>query len=57
MDHGPDYPFTLKVIKRVFETIYHAAIVASMEIARSEGTFEGYHGAEISKGIFCFTGK
>jgi ribonucleoside-diphosphate reductase alpha chain len=36
----------------IFETIYHAAIEASCELAESHGSYDTYQGSEFSKGIF-----
>lgn len=38
----------------VFETIYHAAMEASMEISKIEGPYETFPGSPLSKGIFQF---
>ena len=40
--------------KEIFETIYYAAMEASMELAQLEGTYETYKGSPVSKGIFQF---
>lgn len=40
--------------KDIFETIYHAAVEASCEIAQEEGPYETYPGSPISKGKFQF---
>uniref|UniRef100_A0A914ZMB3 Ribonucleoside-diphosphate reductase n=2 Tax=Parascaris univalens TaxID=6257 RepID=A0A914ZMB3_PARUN len=49
------YPFTSsparELNKRIFETIYHAALEASCELARKYGPYESYEGSPISKGI------
>eukprot|EP00835_Amoeboradix_gromovi_P006515 NODE_781_length_4285_cov_0.344959.p1 type:complete len:813 gc:universal NODE_781_length_4285_cov_0.344959:3158-720(-) len=37
--------------KLIFETIYHASLTASIEIAKVEGTYSSYEGSPISKGI------
>lgn len=36
----------------IFETIYHAAMEASMEIAREEGPYETFQGSPLSQGKF-----
>lgn len=40
--------------KDIFETIYHAAVEASCELAQEEGTYDSYVGSPISKGKFQF---
>ncbi|CAO3626822.1 unnamed protein product [Cunninghamella blakesleeana] len=36
--------------QQIFETIYHAALEASCELAQVEGTYETYQGSPVSKG-------
>jgi ribonucleoside-diphosphate reductase alpha chain len=38
----------------IFETIYFAAMTASMEISKVEGPYSSYEGSPVSKGIFQF---
>lgn len=38
----------------IFETIYFAAVETSMELARTQGTYETYEGSPASKGILQF---
>lgn len=38
----------------IFETIYFAALTASKELAKLEGTYESYEGSPVSKGILQF---
>ena len=49
-------PFTSDDAKKlnqdIFETIYYAAVTASMEEARTDGTYESYKGSPISEGKF-----
>ncbi|MDG3583218.1 MULTISPECIES: ribonucleoside-diphosphate reductase subunit alpha [Galbibacter] len=49
-------PFTSDEAKKlnqdIFETLYYAAVTASMEMAKEEGTYESYKGSPISKGEF-----
>ncbi len=49
------YPFDsveAKVLNReIFETIYYAALTASKDLAKEEGTYETYEGSPLSKGI------
>ncbi len=40
--------------KDIFETIYYAALTASMELAQRDGTYQSYEGSPISQGIFQF---
>ena len=40
--------------KKIFETIYFAAMESSMEIAQKEGPYKTYEGSPVSKGIFQF---
>ncbi|KAF9132223.1 ribonucleotide-diphosphate reductase subunit rnr1 [Mortierella sp. 14UC] len=36
---------------QIFETIYHAALETSCELAQEEGTYETYEGSPVSKGV------
>lgn len=36
---------------QIFETIYHAALEASMEMAKRDGPYKTYEGSPVSKGI------
>jgi len=38
----------------IFETIYFAAMTASMEVAKADGAYQTYEGSPVSKGIFQF---
>lgn len=38
----------------IFETIYFAAMEASMELAKAEGPYQTFKGSPVSKGIFQF---
>jgi ribonucleoside-diphosphate reductase alpha chain len=40
--------------KNIFETIYFAAMTASMDLAKEQGAYESYSGSPVSKGIFQF---
>lgn len=40
--------------REIFETIYFAAMTASMELAKEEGPYETYEGSPISRGIFQY---
>ncbi len=39
---------------QIFETIYHAAVESSIELAQSEGPYETYEGSPASKGLLQF---
>lgn len=39
---------------KIFETIYHAALEASCELAQRDGPYETYVGSPVSKGIFQY---
>ncbi len=49
-------PFTSdeakKLNQEIFETLYFAAVTASMEEAKVDGTYESYKGSPISEGLF-----
>lgn len=49
-------PFTSEEAKKlnqeIFETLYFAAVTASMELAKKEGPYSSYKGSPISKGEF-----
>ena len=51
-------PFTSdeakKLNQEIFETLYHAAVTASMELAKKEGTYSSYEGSPISQGEFQY---
>jgi ribonucleoside-diphosphate reductase alpha chain len=49
-----DSPEAQQLNKDIFETIYFAAVTASMELAVSDGAYETFAGSPISKGIFQF---
>ncbi|RKP16546.1 hypothetical protein ROZALSC1DRAFT_31533, partial [Rozella allomycis CSF55] len=40
--------------KNIFETIYHAALEASCELAEKQGPYETYKGSPVSKGILQY---
>lgn len=40
--------------KRIFETIYHAAVESSCEIAEKDGPYESFAGSPASKGLLQF---
>ncbi len=43
-----------KLNQEIFETIYFAAMTASMELAKEYGSYETFEGSPVSKGIFQF---
>lgn len=43
-----------KVNELIFETIYHAAMEASCDIAKKEGAYKAFPGSPLSKGLFQF---
>lgn len=47
-------PRALEVNTLIFETIYHAAMETSMEIAKVEGPYETFKGSPLSQGKFQF---
>lgn len=49
-----DSPQALELDKRIFETMYYAAMEASCEIAMKYGPYETYEGCPASKGVFQF---
>jgi len=42
------------VNKLIFETIYHAAMETSMELAKINGPYETFKGSPLSEGKFQF---
>ncbi|KAI8053418.1 ribonucleotide reductase M1 subunit [Syncephalis plumigaleata] len=46
-----DSPQARDLNKRIFETIYHAALESSSELAERDGTYESYPGSPLSQGI------
>lgn len=49
-----DSPQAKELNKHIFETIYHAAAEASIDLAQEEGPYETYPGSPTSKGILQF---
>ena len=49
------YPFESQeaqdLNKRIFETIYFAALEASCELAQTDGPYETYEGSPVSQGV------
>ncbi|KAF8941929.1 Ribonucleoside-diphosphate reductase large subunit [Haplosporangium gracile] len=46
-----DSPEARQLNLQIFETIYHAALEASCEMAQEDGTYETYEGSPVSKGV------
>lgn len=49
-----DSPEAAKLNIDIFETMYHAAVTASMELAQKHGSYSTFAGSPMSKGIFQF---
>jgi ribonucleoside-diphosphate reductase alpha subunit len=49
-----DSPEAAGMNKDIFETIYFAAMTASMDLAKKYGPYETFKGSPVSKGIFQF---
>lgn len=49
-----DSPEAKHLNKQIFETIYHAALTASCEIARKLGPYETYEGSPVSQGVLQY---
>lgn len=49
-----DSPEAAQLNKDIFETIYHAALTESMEIAKKDGAYKTFKGSPASKGILQF---
>lgn len=47
-------PRALEFNDLIFETIYHASMETSMEIAKEDGPYETFKGSPLSKGKFQF---
>lgn len=47
-------PEARQLNKQIFETIYHAALTASCDIAKVEGTYQSYEGSPVSQGILQY---
>ncbi|RYP54222.1 hypothetical protein DL768_001001 [Monosporascus sp. mg162] len=47
-------PEARQLNKQIFETMYHAALTASMEIAKVDGTYSTYEGSPVSQGILQY---
>ena len=51
MRHPFDSEEAQQLNRDIFETIYYAALKASCELAKINGTYETYHGSPVSKGV------
>lgn len=49
-----DSPEARHLNVQIFETIYHAALEASCELAQKNGTYESYPGCPVSKGVLQY---
>jgi ribonucleoside-diphosphate reductase subunit M1 len=49
-----DSPEARQLNIQIFETIYHAALTASCELAKEQGTYETYEGSPVSQGILQY---
>lgn len=49
-----DSPHAKELNIKIFETIYHAALEASCELAQEEGPYETYEGSPASQGILQY---
>jgi ribonucleoside-diphosphate reductase alpha subunit len=49
-----DSPEAAEINRRIFETIYHAAVTESSELAAEFGAYETYEGSPASQGILQF---
>lgn len=49
-----DSPLARSINKKIFETIYFAAITESMELSKIDGPYPKYNGSPISKGMFQY---
>lgn len=49
-----DSPEAARLNHDIFETIYHAAMEQSMELAKEQGVYETFVGSPVSRGVFQF---
>ncbi|ORY56081.1 ribonucleotide reductase [Pseudomassariella vexata] len=47
-------PEARQLNKQIFETLYHAALTASMNLAKEQGPYSTYEGSPVSKGILQY---
>jgi ribonucleoside-diphosphate reductase alpha chain len=54
LKHPFDSKEAAEINKKIFETIYHASLCASCELAQIDGVYDSFVGSPMSKGIFQF---
>ncbi|MGB0452772.1 MAG: ribonucleoside-diphosphate reductase subunit alpha [Bacteriovoracaceae bacterium] len=54
MRYAFDSKEALELNSKIFETIYFAAMTASCDLAKEQGTYETYEGSPMSQGLFQF---
>ena len=54
MGYAFESPEALDLNTKIFETIYHAAMETSMELAKEQGPYETFKGSPLSQGKFQF---
>ena len=47
-------PESKELNKQIFETMYHAALEASVELSKLHGPYDSFHGSPASKGVLQF---
>jgi len=47
-------PESKELNKQIFETMYHAALEASVELSKIHGPYDSFHGSPASKGVLQF---
>jgi ribonucleoside-diphosphate reductase alpha subunit len=52
--HAFDSDEAMEINARIFETMYHAALEASSELAETDGSYETFEGSPASQGVFQF---
>ena len=52
--HPFDSPEAAELNRSIFETMYHAALTASIRLARERGVYQSYEGSPLSKGKLQF---
>jgi ribonucleoside-diphosphate reductase alpha subunit len=52
MGHPFESPEALDINNKIFETIYHAAMETSIELAQAEGAYSTFEGSPLSQGKF-----
>jgi ribonucleoside-diphosphate reductase alpha chain len=54
MDVAFESPEAKVINRNIFETIYHASIEKSMELAKEQGAYSSFKGSPLSNGVFQF---